>query len=101
MANVATGNPWILDTAATIKTKGNIVKVKKMVFYASAANDDVDVTDAAGNSVWKCRAASAGTNFEDYAGVEVDWGGDPLVMNGFIVATIDGSGSSELWVYLA
>jgi hypothetical protein len=70
-----------------------------MVFYASVAGDDVDVTDAAGNSVFKARAAAAGTNFEDYAGVDVDFP-VPLVMNGFIVATIDGAGSSELWCYL-
>jgi hypothetical protein len=100
MANVSTGNPWILDTAGTILAKGNIVRVKKMIFYASAASDDVDVQDGAGNSVWKCRAAAAGTNYEDYAGVETDWGDNPIPMNGFIVGTIDGAGSSELWVYL-
>lgn len=99
MANVSTGNPWLLDTAGTIKGKGNIVKVKKMVFYASAANDDVDVADAGGNTVFKARAAAAGTNYEDYAGVTAEFE-PPLVMNGFVVTTIDGAGSSELWVYL-
>jgi hypothetical protein len=99
MANVSTGNPWLLDTAGTIKTKGNIVKVSKMVFYAAAAGDDVDVADAGGNSVFMAKAAAAGTGYEDYAGVTVNFD-PPLVMNGFVVTTIDGAGSGELWVYL-
>jgi hypothetical protein len=100
MANVTTGNPWLLDTAATIKTKEQLVKVRKFLFFASAASDDVNVTDAAGNSVFAARAAAAGTNYEDYAGVSETYD-PPLEMNGFIVATIDGAGSSELRVYLA
>ena len=56
MSNVITGNPWLLDTAGVIKTKGNIVKVSKMVFYAAAAGDDVDVADAGGNTVFMAKA---------------------------------------------
>ena len=100
MGNVTTGNPWIIDTAATIKTKGNIVKIWKMMFFGSAANDDLKVTDAAGNPIWQTRVAAAGTNYEDYAGAEFS-PPEPVVYNGFIVETIDGAGSAELWVWLA
>ena len=99
MGNVSTGNPWLLDTAGVIKTRDNVVKVKKMVFYAAAAGDDVDVADAGGNTVFMAKAAAAGTGYEDYAGVTIDFA-PPLVMNGFTVTTIDGAGSGELWVYL-
>ena len=99
MGNVSTGNPWILDTAGVIKTKENVIKVNKMVFFAAASADDVAVADAAGNPVFKAKAASAGTGYEDYAGVVVEFP-VPLVMNGFVLTTIDGAGSGELWVYL-
>lgn len=101
MANVYTGNPWILDTAATIVAKGSTVKIVKMAFFAYAAGDDLSVTDSAGNPIWKVRAAAPGTNYEDYAACTFE-PPVPLTFNGFIVATLDnGSNGSELWVWLA
>lgn len=101
MANVYTGNPWILDTAATIKTKDHNVTITRMAFFAYAASDDLSVTDAAGNPIWKTRAAAPGTNYEDYAGVIFE-PPKPVTFSGFILETIDnGANGSELWVWLS
>jgi hypothetical protein len=101
MANVYTGNPWILDTAAVIKAKGHLVTIVKMSFFAYAAGDDLSVVDAGGNPIWKTRAAAPGTNYEDYAEVKFE-PPVPLTFHGFTVETLDnGANGSELWVWLS
>jgi uncharacterized phage-associated protein len=45
MANDITGNPWILDTAATVVNNGTTVKILKMVYYAGTAGDDLPLQD--------------------------------------------------------
>jgi len=96
MANDITGNPWILDTAATVVGSGTVVKILKMVFYAGTAGDDLDVQNGAGKSIWKVKAAAAATNYEDYAGVPFNIP-DIFITDGLIVGTIDGG---ELWVWV-
>jgi len=97
MANVSTGNPWILDTAAEVLASGTKAQIIKMVFYAGTAGDDLAVSHAGGGStIWKVRAAAAATNYEDYAGVVFDLTA-PFPVDGFVVDVIDGG---ELWVWI-
>jgi len=90
MANAYTGNPWILDEAATIKTSG--VSIQKMEWIPNAAADDLTVKDGAALIVWDVDALTGGT-----AGKEViDFPG-VLHINGFELDTIDGG---TLYVYI-
>jgi hypothetical protein len=94
MANDVTGNPWILDTAELVFN--GQVRVMKMVFYAGTANDDLAVSNGRGKSIWKVRAAAAATNYEDYAGIPMDFS-ESLIVEDFTITTIDGG---ELWVWI-
>ena len=92
MANVATGNPWILDTAATLST--NNILVDKMVFIPNAADNDLIVKDNAGKVIWQIRAITASNNYQS-SGMETFDG--PFLCNGFVLDTID---AGTLKVYL-
>ena len=91
MSNVSVGNPWILDTAETIRTTP--VKVTKMVCKPQASGNDITVTDGAGRTMWDVDALAAAPAGE----VEIDFG-EGIWFPGFIVSVIDGT--STLTVYI-
>ena len=88
MGNSTVGNPWVLDTAATILAAGNPVVVEKMIWYPNAADDDLIVKDGNGNVKWVVRAAAGAPNKESY-GAEV-CAACPFDSDGFDLDTIDG-----------
>jgi hypothetical protein len=93
MTNSVAGDPWILDTAATIETQGTIIVVDQMIWYPNAANNDLSITDGADNVKWPVRATAGAPNNESF-GAERFQG--PEEFDGFKVATIDGG---TLYVY--
>jgi hypothetical protein len=91
MANNLTMNPMFVDTAATLFPVGKPVYVKAIAWvsdqasgYDIAANDDLLVSDSAGNRVVGKRASFAGDGFEMYHFVE------GYNTDGLVVTTIDG-----------
>ena len=86
MANDATGNPWILDSAAVITT--NMVNVQGMEYHPNAVDNDLIVKDCAGTIKWQTRAI-APSNAHQSSGKET-WEFGPTIFNGFDLATIDG-----------
>jgi hypothetical protein len=93
MTNSVAGDPWILDTAATIETQGTILVVDKMIWYPNATNDDLIVHDGAANVKWVVRATAGAPNNESFGAEKFE---GPEDFDGFIVATIDGG---TLYVY--
>lgn len=86
MANDTSGSVWALDTAATIKTFNQRVKIISMYWRPNATNDDLDVRDGNGNAVlWLTKALTGGT-----AGAETWHQSAPVWSNGLKVETIDG-----------
>ncbi len=97
MSNSVDGNPWILDTAATILAAGTVVVVDQMLWYPAAADDDLIVHDGAANVKWKVRAMSGAPNDESF-GAERFKG--PEEFDGFILNTIEGDSGGTLYVYM-
>ena len=87
MANNISGNPWILDTAESIKTTP--VKILYMEWVPNAAADDLTIVDVVGNVIWDRDALAGGTpgieTFPNYRS------------NGFNLSVIDGG---KLYVYI-
>jgi hypothetical protein len=81
-------NVWVLDTAATIKATGNLVYLKKMVYYPNAVDNDLKVADGSGNILWELRAVVPSPNKEAVGALVNDscegW------VDGFILVTIEG-----------
>lgn len=90
MANDSTSNPWVLDTAAVIRT--GPVKIKKMIYKPSASADDMTIIDNGGKTIWDVNALAAAE-----AGNE-EFTIDDYVANGFNLSVIDGG---TLYVYIA
>ena len=69
MANAGLGTDvLVLDTAATIYAAGKPVYIKKIKFFPSAADDDLDITDGNGSPIMQVRAATGdGTNKPSYS----------------------------------
>ena len=82
MANITTGNPWILDTAGTITTKP--IRVRRLRWTPTTDGDDLAVTDNGGNSIWSLKAIAADSN--QGLGYTLELGGS---LNGLTVGTID------------
>ena len=90
MANDSTGNPWKLDTAATISTSP--VFVKYMRWTPTTDGDDLLVVNNAGDYVWSIKAIAADSNQAiDYKEEINGW------VNGFIITTID---NGTLYVHI-
>ena len=53
MSNSTTGNVWKIDTAGSIRTAP--FYCVRMWWAPAAANDDLEVKDAGGNTIWKQR----------------------------------------------
>lgn len=90
MANVTTGNPWILDTAAEITR--NPIHVRRLRWTPEADGDDILVVDNGGNTVWSLKALAATSDQNIQTSLE--WGGS---INGLTITTID---SGTLYVDL-
>jgi len=91
MANNLTGNPLVIDTAATITTYPT--KVKFMRWTPTTTGDDLLVVDNAGNTIWTYKALAADAN----QGITFDLTLDGAVCNGIVVSTID---NGTLYIYL-
>ena len=90
MANNTKGNPWILDTAASIQTTP--VTILCMEWFPNASNDDLTILDVGGNTIWDRDALAGGT-----AGTEKFEPSRPFKANGFNLSVIDGG---TLYVYI-
>jgi len=94
MANDTTGNPWVLDTAAVIKTTP--VKVKSMEWRpVTAVGDDLAVQDNAAHELWTEKAIAVDSDGQ----LAYYWAqnGEGLSCGGFNLATID-SGKLRVWI---
>ena len=60
MANVTTGNPWVLETAGEITTKP--LRVLNMIWGPTTDGDDLLVVDNGGNTLWSLKAIAADAN---------------------------------------
>jgi len=92
MANSVATNPLVLDTAGVALTGPVTIKAIRVVY--SADSDDVELSDASGNSVFLGKAGtilSAGLS----DGIVIPGG---IKVNGLTVTTIDGS--TVVYVYL-
>ena len=90
MANNTKGNPWVLDTAAVIKTTPTTIL--GMEWFPNAADDDLTILDVGGNTIWDRDALTGGT-----AGSEKFTPAGKFKANGFNLSVIDGG---TLYVYL-
>ena len=97
MSNSTDGNPWILDTAATIVASGTRVVVNKMLWYPKAADDDLIIKDGAANVKWVVRATAGAPNKESFGAEQFN---GPEEFDGFELDTIEGDDGGTLYVYL-
>lgn len=93
MANQATGNPWILDTAGIITY--NPVTILKMEWHPNAAADSLEVRHANGQAViFKWTALAGGT-----PGVKTwDAPDGGFRANGFDLESVGTSCTLYVWV---
>lgn len=89
MADITTGNPWVLTEESVVTT--NPTRVARMVWTPTTDGDDLSVTDNGGNVLWSMKALAADTN----EGIEYERVFDCSV-NGITVTTLD---NGHLWIY--
>jgi hypothetical protein len=94
MANVITGNPWILDTAGVITT--NPTSIAKIRYYPNAADNDLSIGHGDGTVVWVTRAIATASSNESTGQEEIVFD-PPLAFSGFKVNTID---AGTVYVYV-
>lgn len=88
MSNSYGGKSWVLDTAGEVLATGNKIKIRKLVYWPNAADNDVLVQDAVGGRIWKARAkVPAGSTNDAIAELTKDFGG--AWFDGFDLETID------------
>lgn len=92
MANSTTTNPMVLDTVGTIVERGIPYTLKYVSYQAAADDNDVELTDALGNTIWK---AKVGDVSEDGYNAEaaLNYTGN----SGLVLAVID-AGTLLLYV---
>lgn len=94
MANDQTGNPWIIDTAASTSIWDGPIHINHMEFLPGATGDDLVVADKKSHTIWAVTDAVTGGR----AGLEsIDLRGFPPV-HGMIVSTL--TSGAKLYVYL-
>jgi hypothetical protein len=91
MGNVMTGNIWKIDTAASLRT--DPLYVHKMWWKPAASGDTILIKDAGGNEIWDYYALAGDSNL----GITFEWPGQPGVLNGINVATLD---DGELYIQI-
>jgi hypothetical protein len=93
MANAYGPLAWKLDTAGTIST--DTIRVKKMRFMPNAADDDLLVSNSAGDKIWEITNALAG----GLAGAEeIDFGDSGHDIDGFVLTTLTAGGVLYVWI---
>lgn len=93
MGNLATGNPWILDTAGVITT--NPVTILKMEWKPNAAADSLEVRDNASQAVIWAKVALTGTPAGDEVWDSPEGG---LRLHGFDLESVGTSCTLYVWV---
>ncbi len=97
--DIASERLWILDTAAVIAATGVPVKVRKLVLFPSAVDDDAIIQEYGKDAVLRTALHIKARKLAgDTSPVEQDFGPDCRELNGFKLATIDGT--AILHVYL-
>ena len=93
MANDATGNPWVLDTAGSIYTHD--LTIKKMEWHPNAAADSLEVRhDKTQKVIWKRTALTGGT-----AGIETwDAPNGEFHAQGFDLESVGTSCTLYVWI---
>ena|SRR3990167_2484500 len=94
MANVTTGNPFVIDTVTetAILAAGSIFKLFAVHWTSGSVADAVVVADAAGITKWASVGSVANNHeFNEFPDA------CPLVFNGLKVATL-GAGTVKLYV---
>lgn len=90
MANVVTGNVWVIDTgSAALATRDVIVRGVRWVGATTNAHEAI-LTNAAGTVVWASKAATAGLGIDTESA-------QPFAANGLSVTSL---GSGKLYVYV-
>lgn len=93
MANATGPREWRLDAAATITT--DRIRIKRMRFVPSAANDDVLVSDSAGNIIWEIINAAGGGEAN---AIDVDFGDEGHDTDGFVLTTLTTGAILYIWL---
>ena len=92
MPNAYGPREWVLDTIGTITV--DKVRVGRMEWIPNAADDDLLVSNSAGDKIWEVTDALAGGR----AGLEVfDGGVDGHDIEGFVLTTL-GGGTLYVWL---
>ena len=95
----STSNPryWILDTAATIVAVGTPVVVRRIVLYPSAVDADANINEyIVDGTATEAMHIKAGPS--DVSCVTLDWGREGRTLNGFVLATLDGTSKLEVYI---
>ena len=92
MANVTTGNPFIIDTetATAIVATGNIFEVWGLVWSSGSLDDSVLAAEADGIVKWRAKGAAANARIADHMA-------QPIKFNGLKVSTLN---SGVLYIYV-
>jgi hypothetical protein len=93
MSNTWTGNPLELDTSED-KDMGGLIQ--SIEYHPNAADNDVDLEDASGYTLFKCRAPVGAPNHEAEGIIEKVFN-PPRNTTGFYLKTIDGG---TLYIHL-
>ena len=89
MANVITGNPWVLDTVEAVSTAR--IPIKRIVWHEpTTANHNLVINDQNGKEIWAKEALAGGAGM-DYELADVGW------VNGMTIATLD-SGTVKVYI---
>lgn len=97
--NVASERLWILDSAAVIKAVGVPVKVRKLVLFPSAVDDDAIIEEYGADAVLRTALHIKARKLTgDTSPVDMDFGPDCRELNGFNLATIDGTAILHVYI---
>lgn len=90
-------NPWKITERGTKSGTGQIMRVRKIIWYPRCAGDELVITDARGVPAWEVMAAESAPNKESYGKEELDFHDRPFQMEGLIVEKLSGT----LYIYMA
>lgn len=97
MANDVTNERlWILDTAAVIKTVGNEVTVRKLVYTPAAIDNAVVIKEYLPDGTLGI-AMKIKANHTDVNLVTLDWGPEGRRLNGFELTSIS-AGTLDVYI---